>query len=96
MRRREFITLIVGAAAWPLAARPQQQAVPVVGFIDARSPETIADRLRGFRQGLAGNGYVEGENVAIAYRLADNQLDRLPALAAELVRREVARDCHGR
>jgi putative tryptophan/tyrosine transport system substrate-binding protein len=91
MRRRDFITGIAGSTvAWPLAARAQQPALPVIGFLDPRSLGTMDDLLRAFRQGLKDTGYVEGENVTIVYRFAENQFDRLPELATELVRRRVA------
>src|SRR5262245_12881267 len=91
MRRREFIILFGGvAAAWPLSVRAQQAALPVIGYLDPRSPEVGAETVRALRQGLKEAGYVEGESVSIAYRWADNQPDRLPALAADLVRRRVA------
>jgi ABC-type uncharacterized transport system substrate-binding protein len=90
VRRRDFIAAVGGLAAWPLPVRAQQVAMPVIGLLDVRSPEAIGDRLVTFRQGLKETGFVEGDNVAISYRWAENRIDRLPELAADLVRLKAA------
>jgi putative tryptophan/tyrosine transport system substrate-binding protein len=88
VRRRKFITLLGSATVWPIAARAQQPAIPVIGFLHPASIDVVADRVRTFRQGLKDTGFIEGENVAIEFRWAEDQIERLPALAAELVRRQ--------
>jgi len=90
MRRREFISLLGGAAAWPLAARAQQPAMPVIGFLSSRSPSESNDLVAAFRRGLRDAGFIEGQNLLIAFRWAEGRYDRLSALAAELVDLRVA------
>src|SRR5262249_37873304 len=89
MKRREALTLLGGAAAWPLTARAQQPTIPIIGYVHSDSPQTVARLLAAFREGLSETDYVEGQNVAIEYRWAQNDLSRIPELVADLVRRRV-------
>jgi putative ABC transport system substrate-binding protein len=90
IRRREFVAGLGSAVAWPVVVRAQQAAMPVIGFLNVGSADGYASQVVAFRQGLKETGYVEGQNVAVEYRHAENQYDRLPALAADLVRRRLA------
>ena len=90
MKRRDFITMLGGAAAWPFAAWAQQPAMPVIGYLSPTSFGVLSERLRGLHQGLKEVGYIIGENVAIEYRWSEGQYDQLPAMAAELVRKQVS------
>ncbi len=89
MKRREFIALVGGAAAWPIAVRAQQSAMPVIGLLTSRAPGDAPHCMAAFRQGLKSTGFVEGQNVSIEYRFGEDRNERLPALAADLVHRQV-------